>query len=118
MYVDDEINHHVFMSCVCISLYYLIFTVYIAVRHYFGMYILGDSESIRCTIPRATTIEWLHDGAVVESGTGTQLTIRLSINDSIHHNVYACRGYSNFTIVGGFNFTTIVNGMCVCSVTQ
>ena len=92
----------------------LFFTIYTAVRHYYGMYILGDSESIRCTIPRATTIEWLHDGAVVESGTGTQLTIRLSINDSIHHNVYACRGYSNFTIVGGFNFTTIVNGMYAC----
>ena len=77
---------------------------------------MGDSESIRGTIPRATRIEWLHDGAVVESGTGSQLTIRLSINDSIHHNVYACRGYSDSTIVGGFNFTTIVNGMYVLSV--
>ena len=74
---------------------------------------MGDSESVICTISRATRIEWLqvHDGAVVESGTGSQLTIRLSINDSIHHNVYVCRGYSNSTIVGGFNFTTIVNGM-------
>ena len=93
----------------------VISTIYTAVRHYFGMYIVGDSESVRCTISRATRIEWLHDGAVVESGTGSQLTIRLSINDSIHHNVYACRGYNDSTIVGGFNFTTIVNGMYALS---
>ena len=112
-----ETNHHV-LGCVCVCTctgVNVISTIYTAVRHYFGMYIVGDSESVRCTISRATRIEWLHDGAVVESGTGSQLTIRLSINDSIHHNVYACRGYNDSTVVGGFNFTTIVNGMHVCT---
>ena len=91
-------------------------------RHFFGLFNLGDSmgdsvgdsESIRCTIANATRVEWLKDGStVVESGTGSQLTLMLSINDSIHHSLYTCRGYSIFSTLAEVNITTIVNGMCV-----
>ena len=82
-----------------------------AVQHFFGMYIVGDSESVTCTITNATRIEWLHNGSVVHSGTGSQLTIQISVNDSIHHNLYTCRGYSGVSILNSLNVTTIVNGM-------
>ena len=105
-----------FRLCVCLcTSVNVISTIYTAVRHYFGMYIVGDFQFVRGTISGATRIECLHDGAVVESVMGSQLTIRLSINDSIHHNVYDCRGYNDSTVVGGFNLTTIVNGMYVLS---
>ena len=74
---------------------------------------MGDSASITCTIFNATRIEWLHNGSVVHSGTGSQLTIRISVNDSVHHNLYTCRGYRNLRVIGGSNFTTIVNGMYI-----
>ena len=74
---------------------------------------MGDSASIRCTIFSATRIEWLHNGSVVHSGTGSQLTIQFSVNDSIHHNLYTCRGYSIFSTLAELNITVIVNGMCV-----
>ena len=77
------------------------------------MYIVGSSAAIRGTVPRATRIEWLHNGSVVHCGTGSQLTIRISVNDSVHHNLYTCRGYRNLRVIGGFNFTTIVNGMYI-----
>ena len=83
-----------------------------AARHYFGMYIVGNSKAITCTISSATRIEWLHNGSVVQSGAGPRQTLRLSVNDSIHHNLYTCRGYRNFTIIESNNFTMIVNGMC------
>ena len=73
---------------------------------------VGDSESILCTIANATRVEWLKDGStVVESGTGSQLTLMLSINDSIHHSLYTCRGYSTLRPITDLNITTIVNGM-------
>ena len=72
---------------------------------------MGDSESIRCTIVNATRVEWLKDGAVVESGTGSPLVLMLSINDSIHYNLYTCRGYSTLRPIRDLNVTTIVNGM-------
>ena len=74
---------------------------------------MGSSAAIRGTVPRATRIEWLHNGSVVHSGTGSQLTIRISVNDSVHHNLYTCRGYRNLRVIGGFNLTTIVNGMYI-----
>ena len=83
-----------------------------AARHYFGMYIVGNSKAITCRNPSATTIEWLHNGSVVQSGAGPQQTLWLSVNDSIHHNLYTCRGYRNLTIFESDNFTMIVNGMC------
>ena len=91
-------------------------------RHFFGLYNVGDSvgdsegdsESILCTIPNATRVEWLKDGAVVESGTGSQLTLILSINDSIHHSLYTCRGYSTLRPITDLNVTMIVNGMYIC----
>ena len=73
---------------------------------------MGNSKAITCTLSSATRIEWLHNGSVVQSGTGPQQTLRLSVNDSIHHNLYTCRGYRNFTIFESDNFTMIVNGMC------
>ena len=84
-------------------------------RQFFGLYTVGGSESITCTIVNATRVEWLKDGTVVESGTGSQLTLQLSINDSIHHNLYTCRGYSMLRPTTDLNVTTIVNSMCnVC----
>ena len=80
-------------------------------QHYFGMYIVGDSESITCTFTNATRIEWLLNGSVVHSGTGSQLTIQISVNDSIHYNLYVCRGYNGVSILNSLNVTTIVNGM-------
>ena len=74
---------------------------------------MGSSQAIRGTVPHATRIEWLLNGSVVHSGTGFQLTIRISVNDSVHHNLYTCRGYRNLRVIGGFNFTTIVNGMYI-----
>ena len=74
---------------------------------------MGYTESVTCTISSATRIEWLHNGSVVHSGPGPQQTIRwLSVNDSIHHNLYTCSGYRNFTIFESYNHTVIVNGMC------
>ena len=84
-----------------------------AVQHSFGMYIVGYTESIICRVSGATRIEWLHNnGSVVHSGPGPQQTIWLSVNDSIHHNLYTCSGYRNFTIFESYNLTVIVNGMC------
>ena len=73
---------------------------------------MGDSDqSITCTIVNATRVEWLKDGIVVESGTGSQLVLMLSINDSIHHDLYTCRGYSTLRPISDLNVTMIVNGM-------
>ena len=83
-----------------------------AARHYFGMYIVGNSKAITCRHPGATRIEWLHNGYVVQSGAGPQQTLWLSVNDSIHHNLYTCSVYRNLTIFESDNFTMIVNGMC------
>ena len=92
--------------------YYTYFSLStIAVQHYFGMYIVGDSASITCTIRNATRTEWQHNGSVVHSGTGSQLTIQFSVNDSIHYNLYVCRGHNGVSILNSLNVTMIANGM-------
>ena len=77
------------------------------------MYTVGDSASITCTISSATRIEWLRNDSMVHSGAGSPLTIQISVNDSIHHDLYTCRGYSIFSILAELDITMIVNGMCV-----
>ena len=48
--------------------------------------------------------------ALVLNGTGSQLKLQLMNTDSIHHNLYTCRGYNNSSVFGESNVTTIVIG--------
>ena len=79
-------------------------------KHYFAMYTVGENISITCTFNGTSRIEWLRNGTLVLNGTGSQLKLQLMNTDSIHHNLYTCRGYNNSTVFGESNVTTIVIG--------
>jgi len=87
-------------------MYSLPFTVI----HFFALFIVGHTESIKCTIAQATRLEWLQNGTLVLDGTGSQLVLQLSIDDSIHRTLYTCRGYTNSSAFSEDHITTIVLG--------
>ena len=80
---------------------------------------VGESVTASCKSDApASTIEWLRDGMVVESGafTGIQeLDLVFSpVNDSINIQVYVCRvtrdGGNGMTVIAVQNFTLNVVG--------
>ena len=83
---------------------------------------VGESATASCKSEApASMIEWLRDGAVVESAafTGIQeLDLVFSpVNDSIHAQVYVCRvtsdGGDGMTVTVMQNFTMNIDGKMV-----
>jgi len=74
------------------------------------MYTVGDSLTMTCALNGATKIELLRNGTVVLNGTQSQLVLQLLNSDSIHHNLYTCRGYTNSSAFSEDHITTIVLG--------
>ena len=75
--------------------------------------VVGTLAVATCTSDTpAASMEWLTNGAVVESATSTptlDLIIPL-VNDSIHGNVYVCRVIRNDGMTAMQNFTVKVVG--------
>ncbi len=65
-----------------------------AARHYFDLQMVGSNRNITCTISGAVITNWTDDNhQLVSSADGSSVSLRLKVNDSIHHRVYTCRGY-------------------------
>ena len=76
-------------------------------RHFFGIYVVDNSNTITCSISGATRFEWLLGGQTVVSTA----TLSLTVNDSIHHNLYICQGHNATSLLNGLHVVVIVNGM-------
>ena len=68
---------------------------------------VGDSATLTCPILGATRFEWLLGEQTVASTS----TLSLTVNDSIHHNLYICKGRNVTSLVERLPVAMIVNGM-------
>ena len=68
---------------------------------------VDNSNTITCSISGATRFEWLLGGQTVASTA----TLSLTVNDSIHHNLYICQGHNATSLLNGLHVVVIVNGM-------
>ena len=71
---------------------------------------MGRVRQVSCSIQAATRIEWLNNGRVLVNTLGNVSTVAITVNDSIHNEVFMCKGYNETSIVGGLNVTILVNG--------
>ena len=70
-------------------------------QRFFGMYLVDDSATLTCSISGATRFEWLLGGQIVASTA----ILSLTVNDSIHHNLYICQGHNSTSLVDGLGST-------------
>ncbi len=65
-----------------------------AAEHFFSLHMAGTNWNINCISTGAVFVKWLYDNdQLVSSANGSSVSLRLKVNDSIHHRVYICRGY-------------------------
>ena len=80
-------------------------------KRYFAMYTVGKRLTMKCTRHNGITrMEWLQNGTLVLTGTGSQLVLQQLNTDSIHHNLFTCRRYTNSGSFDESNITAIVIG--------
>ncbi len=82
-----------------------------AAIHYFDLDMVGSNQNIVCTIAGAVITNWTHsNNQLVSSAVGSSVSLRLKVNDSIHHRVYTCRGYLADHSYGEDLLSIIVHG--------
>jgi len=69
--------------------------------------VVGDSATLTYSILGATRFEWLLGEQTVASTS----TLSLTVNDSIDHNLYICKGRNATSLVERLPVAVIVNGM-------